>query len=139
MSDEKDTAAGDIDLVNYDGPIGVSNEVPGGPREFFHPRAYINEDGEVAIWVGTPPGVAPYPSDLTGEVLSGSVLTDEVGPVSSTHTVARAAIDRSTTVRDAALNALSRARVGGFERDKNIRPHNRTVTTKRSRASKRGG
>jgi hypothetical protein len=31
----------------------------GAPATFSHPRGYINENGDYAIWVGTPPGIDP--------------------------------------------------------------------------------
>ena len=38
--------------------IGTSTETD-FPAAFSHPRGYINENGDYAIWVGTPPGVDP--------------------------------------------------------------------------------
>jgi hypothetical protein len=55
LTPQEDTKHPDVDILHHSGNISSENGEQ-APPVFAHPRSYINEDGELAIWVGRPPG-----------------------------------------------------------------------------------
>jgi hypothetical protein len=54
----------------------IGTDEAAAPTTFSHPRGYVNEDGEYAIWVGTPPGF--YPDQIRQETaITNEDLTPE--------------------------------------------------------------